>query len=322
MLAKEGHVQSEDFLKNASASGRREQRTARRVDGDSLEAHVERLVEPWVRQDHVRGVVDDDTPLREDDHAIAIAQCRFEVVHHHDEDSIVGDGMQAVEEFQPMPDVEPCTRFVREEDGGLCDENRCEQGSGSLTSREARPAPVPERLELVVANHRVDAGPGPSRSTGSEFDDLQHREVPRGLEILRHVSDEAAARLRRQCQHPLAIERHVARSGRPKPGEVPQERRLAGSVRAHEPDERARFERHGEAVDEGLAIVFDTEIRYLERHYALSLRPSRMRKNGPPTMAVIMPSGTSAGGSNDRASPSHTSTIAAPMAALAGRSTL
>src|SRR5690606_39734693 len=94
--------------------------------------------------------------------------------------------------------------------------------------------------------------------------------------------------------------------------------RLAGAVRADQADQRSRLEAQRDAVEYSLAEVRAGDVVDLQRFHPRSFLASTSKKNGPPTIAVIKPSGISAGGSAARAMPSQTMTTAAPIAALTG----
>src|SRR5262249_34840582 len=159
----------------------------------------------------------------------------------------------------------------------------------------------------------------------------------RGRLDLEHETENARARgaARQRAAEPP----HVTSERPSKPAERAKERRLAGAVGPHERDPLARAHREIDVAHDGPIAPPDREpgrpepdtgVRRdrgagrIERRFEIEagaharLFERSVKKNGPPTLAVTRPTGTSCGANAVRATVSAAITSAAPSITVAG----
>ena len=112
---------------------------------------------------------------------------------------------------------------------------------------------------------------------------------------LRHIGDTTCNLGPREVVEQLAFQKHSSSPRRNKPQLGLEERRLAGAVGAEQAEHRARPGRQRYSRPDLVAGIADRQVLCFDRHaHARRPRASSQRKNGAPTTAVRMPSGTSA----------------------------
>ena len=194
----------------------------------------------------------------------------------HDHDRAV---IRHEERLEPCEarEVEIVRRLVEQKDVEPAEEDRGERSAGGLATGEHGERPVELGIEAKLGQHLLRARFEIAAATREEG--VERLRV--GMRLLGLVCEARGKRvhpplglgdagtpreIRAQClaRERIALLRQVAhRTGRPnraaigrvEPGEQPQERRLAGAVRPHEPDPRLRRHDEIDAVEDDLGAV-------------------------------------------------------------------
>ena len=157
----------------------------------------------------------------------------------------------------------------------------------------------------------------------AERGDLPAGEVEGDCGILwQHGTAMREIGLRPVCEWP-AGEQDLACRERAVAGQGSQERALAGAIGTYDGEEFTGSYVERDIADENLVARTDLDSDGLQRTHGIprAARPtSSQRKNGPPTSAVRIPIGNSAGATMVRASASASTRNAPPNSAAAGNS--
>ena len=201
-----------------------------------------------------------------------------------------------------VAEVEARGRLVHDQDGRLLRKRPGDQHELALAAGEPRVVGVGQVLDvqsgqcgaggLAIGLARLGEESEPRGP--AHQDDLQGG-IGEGRRVgLGHIGDpagnfgpgEAGERLPGQ-EHPPALRRQQSEQRL-------EQRSLAGTVGAEQAEHRAGAGRERDARPDLVPRITDREITRLERHaHARRPRASSHRKNGAPTTAVRIPSGTS-----------------------------
>ena len=254
-----------------------------------------------------------------------------EVVHgaHDGEAAVRAQRGHQLEHLLLRADVERARRLVQEEQGGVLRDRAREHGALALAAAQRAEPPV-EQVRPVEAGERRARGhdvPEPRAARVAEVrrpaedDVLEHGRVRRDDRDLRDDRDPPGDRAPAEPGDLVPLEPDRARV-RDEAGDRPQERRLAGAVRADQAQPLPVLDREVDVVDDPRAVERDRDRLRPEHHGPTVLVVRRTNaKKGAPRNAVTTPIGSCPGAITVRATRSMSTRKPAPNASESGRTT-
>ena len=201
-----------------------------------------------------------------------------------------------------VAEIEAGGGLVHDQDGGLLRQRAGDQHELALAARQpgvVGPGEIPD----------AEAGERALRRFAVDFAGLGEQAEPRGAAHQHHLQRGVGegrrmglrdiGRMGRDLAPGEPVERRAGKQHRPaarrdQPEQGLEQRRLAGPVGAQQAEDLARPGAERDAGPDLVAGIADRQIPGLDGHaHVRRPRPSSQRKNGAPTTAVRMPSGTS-----------------------------
>ena len=210
------------------------------VGAQAHPAHVDH------RADGVEGVVGEDPPAVDHDHALGERLHLLEVVAgEHHRPALGVEVADRLPQRVPGVDVETGGRLVQEHQARVPDERESHCQPSLLATGQATGLP-PREVGEAEALQQLAGGHGPLVVPGDEVDHLAHPQQRRQPGLLRGVADPSAAhRVARVATEEL----DRARGGATQPEHQADQRGLPGAVGAEQPDQLAGGDVEADAVE-------------------------------------------------------------------------